>query len=236
MHYYSFNIGDYASHTRHLTREEDLAYRRILDLYYLQEKPLSKDPQVVARLILMNDCSTDVERVLNEFFTLGENGWENKRADAEIAKYHGKSEKAREAGKASAEARKQRTLNVGSTNVQPNKKQETRNNNQKPIKKIQAPEGVSSEVWDSFIAQRQKARAVVTDLVIKSIANEAQKAGWTLEQALTEITHRGWRGFKADWVKDKPQYKNVGDRNREVLTGLTRGLIGGGNNVALLGK
>ena len=187
-------------------------------------------------MILMNDCSTDVERVLNEFFTLGENGWENKRADAEIAKYHGKSEKAREAGKASAQARKQRTLNVGSTNVQPNKKQETRNNNQKPIKKIQAPEGVSSEVWDSFIAQRQKARAVVTDLVIKSIANEAQKAGWTLEQALTEITHRGWRGFKADWVKDKPQYKNVGDRNREVLTGLTRGLIGGGNNVALLGK
>ena len=39
MHYYSFNIGDYASHTRHLTAIEDLAYRRLLDLYYLHEQP-----------------------------------------------------------------------------------------------------------------------------------------------------------------------------------------------------
>jgi len=36
MHYYQFNIGDYASHTRHLSDLEDLAYRRLLDAYYLQ--------------------------------------------------------------------------------------------------------------------------------------------------------------------------------------------------------
>jgi hypothetical protein len=94
---------------------------------------------------------------------------------------------------------------------------------------------VSSEVWDSFLAQRQKARAVVTETVIVAIKNEAAKAGWSLEQALTEITARGWRGFKAEWVREK-EYKNVGDRNRDVLTGLTRGIVGGGNNVALLGK
>ena len=39
MHFYSFNIGDYASHTRHLTPMEDLAYRRLLDIYYLHEQP-----------------------------------------------------------------------------------------------------------------------------------------------------------------------------------------------------
>lgn len=145
MHYYQFNIGDYASHTRHLTRDEDLAYRRILDLYYLQEKPLPNDPQKVARLILMNDCSADVERVLNEFFEVSDCGefLINKRADLEISKFHGKSEKAREAGRASAEARKQRTLNVCSTDVQPNKKQETRNNNQETT--ITLPKGRESE-------------------------------------------------------------------------------------------
>lgn len=106
-------------------------------------------------------------------------------------------------------------------------------NNHKPIKTIQAPEGVSLEVWNSFLEQRKKARAVVTDIVIKSIRNEAEKAGWSLEQALTEITARGWRGFKADWVKDK---KTIVDQKMNVLSGLTRGLVGGGKNVTLLGK
>ena len=73
----------------------------------------------------------------------------------------------------------------------------------------------------------------MTDIVIKSIRSEADKAGWTLEQALIEITARGWRGFKAEWVKDK---KSVVDKKMDVLSGLTRGLVGGGNNVQLLGK
>ena len=43
MHYFQFNIGDYASHTRHLTLMEDLAYRRLLDLYYMREGCLVGD-------------------------------------------------------------------------------------------------------------------------------------------------------------------------------------------------
>ncbi|NDC25981.1 MAG: DUF1376 domain-containing protein, partial [Proteobacteria bacterium] len=34
MHYYPFHVGDYQAHTAHLTNTEDLAYRRMLDLYY----------------------------------------------------------------------------------------------------------------------------------------------------------------------------------------------------------
>jgi len=37
------------------------------------------------------------------------------------------------------------------------------------------------------------------------ISKEAQKAGWSLEAALQECAARGWRGFKADWVQDKPK-------------------------------
>ncbi|NDH69342.1 MAG: DUF1376 domain-containing protein, partial [Gammaproteobacteria bacterium] len=33
MHYYQFHIGDYKSHTHHLSLLEDLAYRRLLDFY-----------------------------------------------------------------------------------------------------------------------------------------------------------------------------------------------------------
>ena len=60
MHFYSFNIGDYASHTRHLTHLEDLAYRRLLDAYYLQERPLHEDVAMVARQINFRDHIEEV--------------------------------------------------------------------------------------------------------------------------------------------------------------------------------
>jgi len=101
--------------------------------------------------------------------------------------------------------------------------------------KAKAPEGVSPEVWDSFVKQRKASRAVITTTVIKSIQKEADKAGWTLEQALSECAARGWRGFKADWVANKNLSK-TGQRNADVLSGLTRGLLGGQSNVKLLGN
>lgn len=131
MHYYSFNIGDYASHTRHLEPLEDLAYRRILDMYYLHEQPLNECSTTVARLINMRKNVKEVELVLNEFFLLVKGvGWTNPRADAEIAKFHSKLESASKAGKASA----QRRANNRSTDVQLNKKQEPRTSNQEPEK------------------------------------------------------------------------------------------------------
>ena len=107
MHFYSFNIGDYMSHTVHLSLMEDLAYRRCLDIYYLHEKPLPEDATEVARLIRMPEHKPEVVQVLKEFFThdVGK-GWTNPRTDEEIEKYQAKIESARRAGKASAEQRK----------------------------------------------------------------------------------------------------------------------------------
>ena len=87
MHYYQFNIGDYASHTRHLTLIEDIAYRRLIDLYYLHERPLNVGIASVSRQIGMRDNEADVKEVLVEFFLLTESGWVNKRADSEIENY-----------------------------------------------------------------------------------------------------------------------------------------------------
>lgn len=36
------------------------------------------------------------------------------------------------------------------------------------------------------------------------IQAEASKAGWSLENALRECCSRGWTGFKADWVAERP--------------------------------
>ena len=116
MHYYQFNIGDYASHTRNLSFVEDLIYRRLLDEYYLHERPLNASVAIVARQIGMKEYEGEVNFVLESFFELADNGWQNARAQREIDAYHAKSEQASRAGKASAEAR----LNKRSTTVQPN--------------------------------------------------------------------------------------------------------------------
>ena len=84
MNYYPFHIGDFTAHTSHLTWEEDIAYRRMLDVYYLREKPLPIDVPAVARLVRMRDSLEAVEAVLTEFFVLQDDGWHQERCDQEI--------------------------------------------------------------------------------------------------------------------------------------------------------
>ena len=224
MHYYQFHIGDYASHTRHLSLIEDLAYRRLLDFYYLHEQPIKQ--RDIARQIGMRDHEQDVLTVLNEFFLSTDVGFVSPRADKEIAHYHQKVEQASRAGKASAERR----LNVSSTDVQPTNNHKPITNNHKPIntKEVLAdcyqvaipeteretekrqkklafpkPESVTQETWDAFVQQRKAKKAQITQLVIDGIGRQAALASWTLEDALKEIVVRNWTSFDAEWVKGK---------------------------------
>jgi uncharacterized protein YdaU (DUF1376 family) len=129
MHYYQFNIGDYLSHTKHLDAMEDLAYRRLLDLYYLHERPLNSGIAAVARQIGMREYEIEVKSVLDEFFHLSEDGWINDRANKEIKHFRSKIDQASRAGKASAERR----MSARSTDVQLTNNQEPITNNQSYI-------------------------------------------------------------------------------------------------------
>lgn len=90
MHFYQFHIGDYLKDTNHLTDDEDLAYRRLLDLYYDGEGPIPDDIARVARRV--RRAEADVLAVLTEFFELESDGWHSKRCDEEIAKYRAMQE------------------------------------------------------------------------------------------------------------------------------------------------
>lgn len=110
MNYFPFHIGDYASATRHLSWEEDLAYRRLLDVYYTSEAPLPVEPRALCRLIVASSEQQReaVDQVLEEFFTLTAEGWIHARADAEIAAMSSKRQKARESALIGVEARNKR--------------------------------------------------------------------------------------------------------------------------------
>lgn len=101
MHYYQFNIGDYLIDTQHLELMEDLAYRRMLDLYYQEEGPLPLDVDYLAKKLRMRSHVECIKSVLSEFFTLEDDGYHNRGADKVLNKIYEKSEKA----KRSAEAR-----------------------------------------------------------------------------------------------------------------------------------
>ena len=211
MHYYQFNIGDYKSHTEHLTEMEDLAYRRMLDLYYLHEKPLPKDPNEIARLIRMRTHFDCIAIVLREFFVESNDGWFNQRAESEIHKISDKSRKASESAKARWLKTKVKVedTNAMRTHSERNATHNTIHNTQDTIKeisktkKIDTPEGVIESVWQDFIQHRKSKRSPVTSTAIKGIEREAKKANISLNDALQEICSRGWTGFKAEWINDK---------------------------------
>lgn len=69
---------------------------------------------------------------------------------------------------------------------------------------VSPPEGVSISVWADFLKYRKALKAPVTDTAIAGFKREAAKAGISLEQALVTTIENNWRGFKADWLKDKP--------------------------------
>lgn len=149
MHYFQWNIGDYASHTGHLTPIEDLAYRRLLEAYYLREKALPEDVQAIARLVRLREHVAEIQTVLDEFFVREAGvGYTHARADQEIAKTGRQRETASRAGKASAAKRAaerqgdpdpttveresndrsttvERPLNAEATTVQPHSTQNT---------------------------------------------------------------------------------------------------------------
>jgi len=263
MKHYPHHIGDFDRATRHLTRIERSIYRDLLDLYYDTEQSLTLDRETLCRRILArtNEESTAVEQVLKEFFTETPTGWYHVRCEAEIEAYRSNTSQKAMAGKASAEAKRLKKLqalngnstsvehtlksvatngNGTSTNHQPSTiNQEPITNNHKPKREIATvvatPVGVSDSVWQDFVKHRKAKKAPVTQTVIDGIQREATKAGWMLESALAECVIRGWQSFKADWVKDK-ELSKTGQTNQSVMSGLTRGLVGGGQNVRLLGN
>ena len=185
MHYYQFHIGDYISHTRHLSLMEDLAYRRLLDFYFLHEQPIKH--RDAARQIGMREHEEDVMTVLNEFFISTEDGFVNPRADKEIKQYKEFSE----AGKRGA-AKRWGTPPNGEASSPPNATP-IATNNHKPItnnhKKEQRGSRLANDLFfpkewcDFLVEQRPELNAQKTFDQFKDY--------W--------ISQAGQKGVKLDW-------------------------------------
>ena len=226
MNFYSFHIGDYASATRHLSWDEDAAYRRLLDVYYTNEKPLPLDERRLFRLVM---AQTEPQReavriVLAEFFDQGDEGWTNKRADCELELMRDKREKQREKAhkrwakpnpvSGNAADMPQHTSEHATASIDdadamppipipiPIPKDKRKSASRSPS----IPDGVSEQVWSDWQALRKAKRAPVTATVIEDARREAGKAGISLDDFLTIWCARGSQGLRAEWInpRDRP--------------------------------
>ena len=222
MHYYQFNIADYRADTAHLSIVEHGIYRQLIDWYYLDEKPIPKETQVVMRrLRLGSDEVHFLTNVLSDFFILTDLGYLHSRIEIELEHYRAQFAKNRVNGKLGGRPPKTHVVsknNHMATQINPN--QEPRTNNQEPItikKHTQKNEFFAdidqTIVSDYLLVRKSKKATSVTKTVYEGLVRESNLAGITLEAALKVCCERNWVGFKADWFLDK---KNVADGNRFV--------------------
>lgn len=184
MNFYPFHIGDYLSHTNHLSNEEDLAYRRLIDLYYQTEQPFTRNLAWLAKRV--KSTEEIVATILVEFFEETPEGWKNKRADEEIAKY-----KAMQEG-----GRKGAALRWGKGSDTPPKHPPMQTKNQEPLTKnhsidvAKAPKAKRLSLeelpkeWEDFCKKERP------DLKPLNIWNQF-KDYW--------IAQGGQKGTKLDW-------------------------------------
>lgn len=155
MIWYKFFLADYIKDTHHLADAEDLAYRRLIDMYYLTEKPIPLDIPTVARKIRL-DLDV-VELVLKEFFEEQEDGYHNNRCDKELGKYQHQVKVNQGLNERRWQAKKSQSDSESGANRVPNQISDIRKN----IKTISSAEPTRFEdFWSVWPASKRKVAKV----------------------------------------------------------------------------
>jgi uncharacterized protein YdaU (DUF1376 family) len=199
--WYKFHLGDYITHTTHLSDAEDLAYRRLLDLYYMSERPIPLDTNLVSRKIRLDLDIT--ESVLNEFFEKTPDGYRNSRCDAEVEKYQQRVETNRSLGLRGGRPKKTESVSESKPNDNPKKIQI-----QKENKDISSQATRFNDFWSAWPSSKRKVGKgaceakwnrlgldPLADRIIASVARLKASEQWTsgFEPApLTYINQRRW--------------------------------------------
>lgn len=198
MYKYLHHISDFVVDTTHLTPIEECFYRRAIDFYYLNEKPLPKETQSVFRRLraTTKEEKDAVLNVLQDFFFEQEDGFHNKRCDAEIAEYQQNASKSRENGKKGGRPRKNK----------PNENQDTDNSDD-----LENPQETQSVILGSENeTQNNLNRERITDNGKPNINTHTQNVGedsWIPNPEILLNVIRESVGIQAESVIAMPEYK-----------------------------
>lgn len=115
--YMQLYVADYLADTMHLDATEHGAYLLLLMNYWQTEKPLPDDDRKLARIARTTDEQwLNVRSTIVEFFDNIDGTLVHHRVEKDLAKIREKSEKAKQAGKASANKRKKTSIKPDTSN------------------------------------------------------------------------------------------------------------------------
>lgn len=150
MNYFELHVGDYDKATAHLSACEDGIYGRLLRRYYDTEEPLCADVKALQRFVRARskDEQQAVSTILEEFFTLADDGWHHRRCDEEIRRYREKCQKARDSvskrwAKRDADAmptQHENDTNVSTQHVREAYERNTDDIHRAPVPRLQTPD------------------------------------------------------------------------------------------------
>jgi len=204
MNYYQHHIGDFMRDTAHLSPVEECFYRRALDWYYVNEKPLPLELNQVHRYLRAN-TKTDkqaVSTVLSDFFKKTASGFVHSRCEIELEKFRCKKDASKENGKLGGRPKKNNDLqNLGVSDglelglnlkTQNNLNQEPRTNNQEPVTNIYSgAEESAQNPKPKRITKKQKAINALVEMGVGEKFAEAviekRKGSEFTELAIEEI-------------------------------------------------
>lgn len=184
------------------------AYTLLLDACYDREK-FPTLQEALEWTWASSDAEIEaVKFVLNRFFKLDKDEqYVQDRILDELLTYHKNADTNKRIAIERETKRREKRTNREQAVDEPPPNHKPLTKNQEPYK-VKTPDGVSEDVWQDFVKHRKVKKAQITDRVIEDIKTQANKAGWTLEDALKEAVTRNWQTFKADWVTPAKQQTN----------------------------
>lgn len=217
----------------HLTDEEFGRYMRLLILMWRTPGcKIPDDPNWISKRMRVDALAyhLHMHTIMQEFCTLSDGYWTQKRLYKEYLYVQGVTEKRRIAakkrwdienkGNSTVQTDMQSTCTAYAPTPTPTPTLKIEEKETKvSTKKVEKPDDVSPQTWDDFILLRKTKKAPVTETVLKTIRSEAAKIGWTIEQAMTEMSARGWQGFKASFIqRENLELKASEQKNARQLT------------------
>ena len=105
---------------------------------------------------------------------------------------------------------------------------------------VACPLTVDQQVWSDWLQIRKAKKLPMTETAWSQIQNEFRKSNLSDQQGVEYCCLSNWASFKTAWYEKNMQEQNSGvsprvQAKQKVISGLTRGLMGG-TNVTLLGK
>lgn len=215
MYFYQFHIGDYRTSTGHLSNEEDLAYRRLIDMYYMTEKPIPLDLVPVARKI--KSTVEIIERLITDkLFIKQDDGYHNRRCDEEIYQY----KKQVEHGKKGADKRwgkdREPIGSLSGANGEPN---QTPMPNHEPLTMNHEPKTKNTRFVAPIVAEvRAYCEERKNGLDAQKFFDYYQSKGWVVGKAPMKdwrAAIRTWEGQQRLQPKNEQQTEQDGPRRNE---------------------